>query len=307
MKTILISSSLLYFETFFTLFYTLPQIAKTQDTAIIYAATSVGDLIDRILILKIKQENINNFCKRNNIDKELQLLQDILQTRIQPFDQLKELSAQLLQVNKNLWALEDAVRLKEQQQCFDNEFITIVNSILTNNDERAYLKHTINILCNSHIIEEKSYKYKEHYIKQPYSPATPYTISAPLSLGDLVDRITILLIKSELIKDPAKITHIIAEYKILIKTLKEAIEPNSTLDFLLQDLLQVNRSNWYNFDRIREKKQLKEFDEEFIKLARAAYQINDHRCDLKKQINIFYGSLLVEEKCYTTYGIVTLQ
>jgi Asp-tRNA(Asn)/Glu-tRNA(Gln) amidotransferase C subunit len=299
--------SLLYFETIFTLFYTLPYIAKTPDATIVYAETSLGDLIDKISVLQIKQANINDPLKRTNIDKELQLLQDILQAFIKPFQQLKELSAQLLQVNKNLWTLEDALRLKEQQQCFDNEFITIVDSILTNNDERAYIKRTINVLCGSHIIEEKSYAYvKEVYIGQNCAPTEPCTIISPLSLGDLVDRITILLIKKEFIKDPAQLSHIIEEYEILIKTLKEAIETTTAFNSLLQDLLQVNRTNWYNFDRIREKKQLKEFDEEFIKLARSVYHVNDHRCNLKKQINILYGSSLVEEKCYTKYDVVML-
>jgi hypothetical protein len=305
MKSIVHSFYLLYFEIIFTLLYSLPHIAINPDPSIIYIETSSSDLIDRISILQIKQEKINDSLKRINIDKELHLLQDILQKYIQPSPELEELFIKLLQINKNLWTLEDAVRLKEQQQCFDHEFITIVDSILTNNDERACIKYSINVLCASPIMEEKSYKYiKTSCQRQNATPPEPYILLAPLSLGDLVDRITILFIKKELIKDPVKLTHIKKEHTILNNTLKEAIESAAEFDPLLQALLQVNKNNWYNFDRIREKKQLKEFDEEFIKLARTIYRLNDRRYNLKKQINMLYGSLLVEEKSYTKYDIV---
>jgi hypothetical protein len=285
-----------------SLFSTSPYMAKTQDTSIVYAETSLGDLIDKILVLKIKQEKIQDSAKRINIDKELQLLQDILQKNVQPSQQLEKLSAQLLQVNKNLWTLEDAVRLKEQQQGFDHEFIAIVDSILTNNDERACIKRTINLLCRSHIIEEKSYVHiKEAQIDHNTTSTEPIILMVPLPLGDLVDRITILLIKKEHITDHTKLAHILSEYDALNNTLTAIIGSSAEFSLLAQDLLQANKTNWDNFERIRLKKQLKEFDTEFINLARSIYRFNDRRCDTKKQINIYCGSSLIEEKCYTTY------
>lgn len=275
----------------------------TQTTEI-YAEASLGDVVDKILVLKIKQERIQDPAKLANINKELQLLTEAYQASTKPSEKLDELSIRLLQVNKNLWELEDSARLKEHEKCFDQEFVAIVDSILNNNDERACIKRTINLLGNSRIIEEKSYtdiiatdidNCSESELAQPVA------IMIKLPLGDLADRITILIIKKDRITDPAKHANIIAEYQILNETLKKSVDSSAEFDSLLQDLMQANSSMWDIQNQLRAKKQANQFDNEFINLGRSAYYTNDKRCAIKRQINNLYGSQLVEEKCYTNY------
>ena len=269
----------------------------------VYAATSLGDLIDKILVLKIKQERIKDPLKRANIQNELQLLQNIYHTNASQADKLKELETRLLQVNKNLWDLEDKTRLKEQQECFDQEFIDLVNSVLINNDERACIKRTINLLGSSHIIEEKSYSHIKESSLETYNETNKQQnlLMVPLPLGDLVDRITILLIKKEKIQNKIKLANITTEYQILNATREKAIEPSPAFDQLFNNLYESNKQLWEIQDQLRAKKQAAQFDEQFIQLGRSVYHVNDTRCKIKKQINILCGSHLIEEKCYTHY------
>ena len=122
-------------------------------------------------------------------------------------------------------------------------------------------------------------------------------IQTPTSLGELYDKVTILEIKLANIKDAEKIKNIKVEYAYL-----KAIANQHEIDHdLYQGLLWINQDLWKIEDDIRECERQKEFSEKFIQLARNVYITNDKRSDIKKQINIAYGSDLVEEKSYGAY------
>ena len=277
--------------------------SPTTEDPTIYVETSLADVVDKIMILQIKLERIKDPEKLRNIHVELDWLLRTYQEYVEVSNDLDELSMRLLEVDQNLWDLEDAVRLKEHEKCFDHEFVTIVNSILINNDERARIKRTINLLGSSRIIEEKSYAYirVSEQPKRTQIVQQPVSLIVPLPLGDLVDRITILLIKKDRITDTTKHAHILAEYQILNETLSKAVAPSEQFDSLLNNLLEANNTMWAIQDRLRIKKQAGEFDEEFIKLGRLVYYTNDTRCTIKRQINKLFGSQLIEEKDYTKY------
>ena len=120
-----------------------------------------------------------------------------------------------------------------------------------------------------------------------------------ISIGELVDKITILQIKIERIKDAKKISNVKKEYEILKTYLSEtSISEHSTLYI---DLKKINEALWEIEDKIRIKEQKKEFDEDFIQLARSVYYKNDVRSEIKKEINLITGSKLIEEKEYVDY------
>lgn len=121
---------------------------------------------------------------------------------------------------------------------------------------------------------------------------------APVSLGELMDKISILEIKQQHLEGLA-LSHVQIELKALQTTLADL---NLNLDpALIQRLREVNETLWQIEDAIREKERSQDFSAAFIQLARSVYQQNDRRADLKKEINQRYGSLLVEEKCYHKY------
>jgi hypothetical protein len=120
------------------------------------------------------------------------------------------------------------------------------------------------------------------------------------SLGEVVDKITILEIKLARMRDPEKLRHVRLEYDSLRKSLEEdgaAVDP---IDF--RRLKEVNSRLWEVEDRIRLKHRDKEFDQEFIDLAKKVYLENDERFRIKAEINRKAGSKIVEEKDYTDYG-----
>lgn len=118
-----------------------------------------------------------------------------------------------------------------------------------------------------------------------------------VSTGEVADKISILVIKNEKINDQAKLSNIQKELSILIELFPAEI----LIDKLYNELCHVNIQLWHIEDAIREKERLKEFDEEFIKLARDVYFTNDRRAAIKKEINIKYGSDIIEEKSYNPY------
>lgn len=124
-------------------------------------------------------------------------------------------------------------------------------------------------------------------------------IQVSVSIGELVDKVSILSIKREKIKDPEKLRNIEKEYDILIKSMIGAGIGESSKEFI--ELREINEKLWDIEDRIRLKEAAKAFDHEFIKLARSVYFINDDRAAVKKTINLKYGSDLVEEKEYVEY------
>ncbi len=127
------------------------------------------------------------------------------------------------------------------------------------------------------------------------------SIKVDVSVGEFIDKLTILVIKSERIKDSAKLENIKKE-KSLLETEWDR-SPHNTIDISSQwqRLLKTNNALWDIEDAIREKEKSAEFDDEFIELARAVYITNDKRAEIKKEINTLTGSSLVEEKSYSDY------
>ncbi len=127
-------------------------------------------------------------------------------------------------------------------------------------------------------------------------------ISAPVSFGELLDKIAILEIKAERISDPGKLSNIQQELTALTATW--AAHPASVHDIAaLRDALKsVNERLWVIEDDIRLKEKVQAFDAEFIELARSVYFQNDDRARIKREINLALGSDYVEEKSYEDYG-----
>ena len=127
---------------------------KVKDLSSILAPVSLGELIDKITILEIKQIHMTGI-KLKNVDKELKLLRKILQDENLEID--IDLINNLKEVNNNLWEIEDNIRIKESNQKFDKEFIQLARSVYKENDKRASIKKEINQKYNSELVEEKSY------------------------------------------------------------------------------------------------------------------------------------------------------
>jgi Family of unknown function (DUF6165) len=123
----------------------------------------------------------------------------------------------------------------------------------------------------------------------------------PISPGELIDKITILEIKSQRMTDAAKLHNVRTELTLLSETWKAS--PFSATDISAEwaGLRDVNAKLWDIEDRIRDKERDGLFDAEFIELARAVYVTNDERAAIKKKINTKLGSALVEEKSYAEY------
>ena len=126
-------------------------------------------------------------------------------------------------------------------------------------------------------------------------------ILVPVSPGELLDKITILRIKSARMTDPAKLANVRVELDALERTWRDsgAAVPEVVADEAA--LQRVNEALWDIEDRIRDKELAREFDATFIELARAVYVTNDERAAIKKRINLALGSRIVEEKSYQPY------
>mgnify|MGYP003626859530 FL=1 len=116
-----------------------------------------GELIDKITILEIKSERIDDAMKRANVTYELATLTNALNLAVETSEQISEMSAQLKAVNERLWETEDAIRECESRQDFGQVFIDLARSVYRLNDVRADIKRSINTLLGARIIEEKSY------------------------------------------------------------------------------------------------------------------------------------------------------
>jgi Family of unknown function (DUF6165) len=127
-------------------------------------------------------------------------------------------------------------------------------------------------------------------------------ISVPVSYGELIDKITILEIKSERIRDAAKLANVRAELDLLNQTWYA--DPASRRDIRAERaaLRAVNEALWDIEDDIRRKEKARAFDAGFVELARAVYIRNDERAAIKREINLKLGSTLIEEKSYQDYG-----
>ena len=130
--------------------------------------------------------------------------------------------------------------------------------------------------------------------------APPQDILVPISVGELMDKITILEIKSERIKNPSQLENIVHELEALRAVRLRGIE-RAMLDKLSAELKRVNARLWDVEDAIRECDARADFGTDFVELARAVYRLNDERARLKKAINVLSGSRLVEEKSYKSF------
>ena len=126
-------------------------------------------------------------------------------------------------------------------------------------------------------------------------------LQVPVSVGEVLDKITILQIKLAHISDAAKRTNIQNELDALLPLVAGDAFTTDQMQALMAELKSVNEALWDIEDDIREKEAAKSFDAEFIRLARTVYITNDKRADIKKQINLATGSALVEEKSYESY------
>ena len=125
-------------------------------------------------------------------------------------------------------------------------------------------------------------------------------VKTPISLGELIDKISILAIKEKKITDEKKNNLIREELTLLRKILGEATNNNS-IDNYLNQLIDVNSTLWKSEDEIRDCEKNKIFDQKFIELARSVYITNDRRAEIKLEINNKFGSKIVELKSYTKY------
>lgn len=127
-------------------------------------------------------------------------------------------------------------------------------------------------------------------------------IHVPVSPGEVLDKITILEIKSERIEDPEKVANVRVELALLQETWKQNIVEDETIRALHAELKSINEELWEIEDDIRDKERAKEFDQRFITLARSVYFTNDRRSEVKKKLNLHLGSQIIEEKSYQDYS-----
>ena len=125
-------------------------------------------------------------------------------------------------------------------------------------------------------------------------------INTTVSLGELLDKISILIIKEKNIADTQKQYHIKNELEVLNKTLENSISRSQAKEYI-EKLIEINSELWFNEDDIRDCERKKQFDQKFIDLARAIYIKNDRRSEIKLEINKKFGSELVEVKSYEKY------
>lgn len=121
------------------------------------APISWGELVDKITILEIKAELLSSESARENVRNELARLIGIWEPVEREQRAVVPLKHSLKRVNETMWQIEDDIREKEAQKCFDDEFVALARAIYRTNDERSRLKREINVLLKSEIIEEKQY------------------------------------------------------------------------------------------------------------------------------------------------------
>ena len=127
-------------------------------------------------------------------------------------------------------------------------------------------------------------------------------IRVPVSPGEVLDKITILEIKSERMTDPAKLANVRTELSLLQETWARAVQADDMVRELHTQLKEINEALWEIEDDIRDKERAKEFDQRFIELARSVYFTNDRRSEVKKKLNLHLGSQIIEEKSYQDYS-----
>jgi len=127
-------------------------------TAEILVPGSFGELLDKISILQIKSERIDDAAKLANIHAELSALDKTWMAHPAAVKDIARLRADLKPVNERLWDIEYNIRLQDKAQAFDDHFVELARSVYQQNDERARIKKDINLALGSLYVEEKSYK-----------------------------------------------------------------------------------------------------------------------------------------------------
>ena len=124
----------------------------------ILVPVSPGEVIDKITILEIKKQFIKDELKLKNISFEYSLLMNIFNLNFKSIEGIEDLKSRLKKINLDLWNIEDDIRDCERDKIFDENFIKLARSVYITNDQRSKVKMEINLLLNSDLIEEKSYK-----------------------------------------------------------------------------------------------------------------------------------------------------
>ncbi len=119
---------------------------------------SVGELVDKLVILEIKAERIGDAAKRANVVHERDLLRETVKRAVPGSKELDRLTGELKKINEQLWVIEDDIRDCERSRDFGARFVELARAVYVTNDRRAALKKDINLLVGSDIVEEKSYK-----------------------------------------------------------------------------------------------------------------------------------------------------
>lgn len=127
------------------------------------------------------------------------------------------------------------------------------------------------------------------------------SIKIEVSYGELLDKISILEIKSAQVKDPTKLANVNFELAKLLEVRQDHIPVNEETEGFFVQLRQINEALWLVEDQLRDKERNKQFDKDFVELARSVYKLNDERARLKRELNARLGSELVEEKNYRPY------
>lgn len=127
-------------------------------------------------------------------------------------------------------------------------------------------------------------------------------IFAPVSAGELIDKITILRLKAERISDPAKAANVRHELGLLEAIAADHLSPSPELTRLTEALSTINAALWDIEDAKRDCERRSDFGDAFVRLARSVYLDNDRRAAIKREINALVGSEVVEEKSYQPYG-----
>ena len=128
------------------------------------------------------------------------------------------------------------------------------------------------------------------------------SIKIELSVGELLDKISILQIKAERIDDPSKVKNINKELDVLMSLWNDSPYSDTNLSSEINELKNINEALWDIEDKIRDKERNQVFDKDFIELARSVYFTNDKRAEIKRIINGKTGSELIEEKSYSEYS-----
>jgi hypothetical protein len=135
----------------------------------------------------------------------------------------------------------------------------------------------------------------------PTQQDTQPTLTIEVSPGELLDKISILEIKSERVSDTAKLKNIRFELELYRDTFGKHVQATGDLTALLGELRTVNEALWDIEDEIRACEASQDFGDRFVELARSVYKTNDRRAAIKRRINILCGSSIIEEKSYTQY------